>query len=154
MTGKTEEIKKWITSILNLPEEARIELIEKKTDGSNSLPVNTVINVQFNKERSRSFTISKPLNIITRSDISAIKNEIDRAAGQKHPILSRILRLFGLWTAFTGFYAVYGICPCCGLIGCPVGIGSAGIVSGVFALGVQNWKTFIVFIKSRFKIFI
>jgi len=36
--------------------------------------------------------------------------------------------------------------------GCPAGIGSAGIVGGLFALCAQNWKTFVAIFRRKEKI--
>jgi hypothetical protein len=61
------------------------------------------------------------------------------------------LREGGRWTAlkrhalwfltFFGIYASSSVCPCCGTPGCPVGIGGAAVVGGVFACLWQYGKS-------------
>jgi len=55
--------------------------------------------------------------------------------------VKKILRLLGWGLGVASLYAMFSVCPFCGRQGCPVGAGSAGLVGGVSALLMQNWKT-------------
>jgi hypothetical protein len=59
-----------------------------------------------------------------------------------------------LWfLAFFGIYASSSVCPFCGTPGCPVGIGGAAVVGGVFAClwqyGKSAWEKIREFITKR-----
>jgi hypothetical protein len=52
------------------------------------------------------------------------------------------LRRYILWfLAFFGIYASSSVCPFCGTPGCPVGVGGAAVVGGVFACLWQYGKS-------------
>gem|GEM_PF-802063 len=56
-----------------------------------------------------------------------------------------LLRFAGWWSIFAGALAVNSVCPICGTQGCPVGIGTTGIIAAFFA-GLKQWG--IVFFKK------
>jgi hypothetical protein len=64
---------------------------------------------------------------------------------RKRSVLGYVIRFFAWWFGFAGIYAMTTTCPCCGKVGCPVGAGGAGVVGGVMALGMQNWRKVGVF---------
>jgi hypothetical protein len=52
------------------------------------------------------------------------------------------LKRYVLWfLAFFGIYASSSLCPFCGTPGCPVGVGGAAVVGGVFACLWQYGKS-------------
>jgi hypothetical protein len=54
-----------------------------------------------------------------------------------------------LWVlAFTGIYASSSVCPFCGAAGCPVGIGGAALVGGLFATLGQMGRKFFPRLKA------
>ena len=71
----------------------------------------------------------------------------------------------GRWTAlkrsilwfltFFGIYASSSVCPFCGTPGCPVGVGGAAVVGGVFAClwqyGKSAWEKLREFIDKSFR---
>ncbi|HOP62773.1 MAG TPA: hypothetical protein PK358_05550 [Spirochaetota bacterium] len=48
------------------------------------------------------------------------------------------LRFAGWWSIFAGALAVNSVCPVCGSQGCPVGIGTTGIIAAFFA-ATKQW---------------
>jgi len=57
------------------------------------------------------------------------------------------LKRYILWfLAFFGIYASSSVCPFCGTPGCPVGVGGAALMGGVFAClwqyGKSAWEKF------------
>jgi hypothetical protein len=55
-------------------------------------------------------------------------------------IIKKILRFLGWWLGLSMLYAMFAVCPFCGRQGCPVGMGGAGLIGGVFALLLQESK--------------
>ena len=65
------------------------------------------------------------------------------------PVVGFLIRIIGWWLAFAGIYAMSAVCPCCGQVGCPVGASGAGLVGGVMAVGIQNWKKVFKTLKKN-----
>jgi len=66
------------------------------------------------------------------------------------------LKRWLLWfLAFFGIYASSSVCPFCGTPGCPVGVGGAALVGGVFAClwqyGRSAWEKLRGFIAKSFR---
>lgn len=66
------------------------------------------------------------------------------------------LKRWALWfLAFFGIYASSSVCPFCGTPGCPVGVGGAALVGGVFAAlwryGKSGWEKMRGFIAKIFR---
>lgn len=78
-----------------------------------------------------------------------MKERIQRYIAKIVTFRGRIFRFFGWWFAFLGLYSVSAACPFCGQVGCPVGVGSAGIVAGFFAILVQSWNALTIFVKRE-----
>ena len=66
-----------------------------------------------------------------------MKERIQRYIAKIVTFRGRLFRFFGWWFAFLGLYSVSAACPFCGQVGCPIGVGSAGIVAGFFAIDFQ-----------------
>jgi len=109
----------------------------------------TETTLTIGKNHRQKYTITKPVRDIGYNDIKVRKESIERNVVKKHPVLGRLLRFSGWWFGFSGLYAMFAVCPFCGQTGCPVGIGSAGLVGGFCALGMQNGKAFFQFIHSK-----
>jgi hypothetical protein len=58
----------------------------------------------------------------------------------RHPFFAWMVHYIKWWLAFTGLISATSICPFCGTPGCPVGVGFASAMGGVFALFTQSWK--------------
>ena len=78
--------------------------------------------------------------------------EID--SNKENPKLSlsgRLFRFLVSWLGFTGFYAMFSVCPSCRQQGCPVGLASASTVGAFLALCIQDWKRFVAYIKQKLR---
>jgi hypothetical protein len=64
--------------------------------------------------------------------------------------LGKIIRLLGLWLSFFGLFSISTTCPICGQPGCPVGVGSAGLLSGAMAVFLHSGKAFLAKFKTLF----
>ncbi len=56
----------------------------------------------------------------------------------KKLVASGALRFAGWWSIFAGALALYSVCPVCGTVGCPVGIGVTGVLAGLLA-AIKQW---------------
>jgi|GEM_PF-152330 len=65
-------------------------------------------------------------------------------------LVGQALRFLGWMTGIGGFVA-WSTCPFCGRPGCPVGAGTAGVIGGLFALCMTNWKRLIKLMKNALK---
>ncbi len=73
-------------------------------------------------------------------NINISQNKEKQKHNHRHSIKERLFLFFKWWLVFTGIYSVSSVCPFCGKVGCPVGLGSAGALGAFFALFMQNWK--------------
>jgi hypothetical protein len=53
-------------------------------------------------------------------------------------LTSGIIRFAGWWSIFAGALALNSVCPICGGVACPVGLGTTGIIAGLLA-GIKQW---------------
>jgi hypothetical protein len=149
------EIKQWISDIFNLSESSKISVRENRNISQpNNTPTITEINIIVNTKRSYSFNIEKPLSTITHDDIVLLENSLKKLAIKQHPFLAKFTRFFGWWFIFAGTFAAFSVCPVCGQVSCPVGVGTTGILAGIFALIKQNGRQFIYYIKEKIKLMI
>jgi len=145
---KINNIKTWIRLGFSLPNDTVIQV--RETGGEELSLRHTIIEIQFEQTKSQQFEIQHPLDQVSRRDIyKLVAKEID-AKSEKRSVMGRIIRFFAWWFGFTSLYAMFAVCPFCGQIGCPVGMGSAGFVGGFFALLMQDWKTMLGFFRTRF----
>ena len=81
-----------------------------------------------------------------------LTNEPELQEGGRWTALKRHVLWF---LAFFGIYASSSVCPFCGTPGCPVGVGGAAVVGGVFAClwqyGKSAWEKIRGFVVKRFR---
>jgi hypothetical protein len=69
--------------------------------------------------------------------VSAVGNPAGASPAEPQPEAAPCLGPLKRWLlwflAFFGIYASSSVCPFCGALGCPVGIGGAAVVAAVFA---------------------
>ncbi|HQO03050.1 MAG TPA: hypothetical protein PLI62_12335 [Spirochaetota bacterium] len=53
-------------------------------------------------------------------------------------LTSGVIRFAGWWSIFAGALALNSVCPICGGVACPVGLGTTGIIAGLLA-GIKQW---------------
>lgn len=51
---------------------------------------------------------------------------------------SGVIRFAGWWSIFAGALALNSVCPICGGVACPVGLGTTDIIAGLLA-GIKQW---------------
>jgi hypothetical protein len=71
---------------------------------------------------------------VTASDRAPAAPEVKRSRRWNQVVFQMV----SLWGAFTGLLAVTTPCPCCGRIGCPVGLGLFAAAGGVLAFCVRG----------------
>jgi len=146
-------IKNWVLKIFNLPEHTIVNIDENKISSLTSETKNftkiTKITIVINKKKSYSYIIKKPIYLINYDDILFLKNSIKKHALDKYPFLSRFIRFFGWWFIFAGTLTTFSVCPFCGQVNCPVGVGSTGILAGFFALLKQYGRQVYDHIKQK-----
>ena len=56
--------------------------------------------------------------------------------------LTMIPQILGYGVGFTGLFAASTVCPCCGQVGCAVGIGTMGLMGGLVAtvMSCLRWQ--------------
>lgn len=143
----------WSKKVFYLPDSAGINVFEENyIDEEGVLKIKTCISVKTTHRKPGIYTILKPLYDITFEDIEFLKKSMENYLSSKHPLRSKIYKFLGWWFIFAGGITVFSICPVCGQMGCPVGIGTTGILAGIFALIKTNGKNFFVYIKSIFRL--
>lgn len=140
-----QRVDRWMKALLHLPPDAEIDLHEFRFNRKKSASMHTSIIIHLAEKRPFTVTIRKPVDQISQKDIKRLRLLF---RWRKYPILARILRFFGWWFAFAGVYAMAGVCPFCGQVGCPVGATGAGVVGGLMAVFMQNWRGFIRRLKD------
>lgn len=152
MKSKTEkkinDIKIWLRLGFSLPEDA--EVFIQESDGEETDNRLTKIEIEFSHGEPQQFEIPKPLDRVSRRDIYKLVAKKMDEKGEKRSVMGKVIRFFAWWFGFSSLYAMFAVCPFCGQIGCPVGMGSVGFVGGFFALLMQDWKSMVGFFRTRF----
>ncbi len=145
----------WIKEVFKLSEETKIDIFETQNSHKDHIHFQTTITIQNQEDNPISYIIKKPLQGIEKKDIQLLKRKATVEKGKLHPIFGPVFRFIAWWFAFTGLYSMFAVCPFCGNAGCVVGVGSAGVVGGFFALMLQYGKTIVSYIKNfSLKIFL
>jgi hypothetical protein len=102
----------------------------------------TDICVECFGEPARRWSIAVAPHAISEKDLHAIRKYMNRPVRRWPTALILIPQLFGWGVGFTGLYAASTICPCCGQVGCALGIGTMGIVGGLTAtvMSCCRWR--------------
>ncbi|MBN2040473.1 MAG: hypothetical protein JW864_10545 [Spirochaetes bacterium] len=146
------QIEVWSREVFALPETAEISVSEdERGDEDGTSVTGTQISIRLYKRTPSEYTIQKPASEIIREDIEFLKDSIENYLKAKHPLRSKIYKFLGWWFIFAGGITVFSVCPICGQMGCPVGIGTTGILAGMLALIKTGGRNFFAGIKSYFK---
>jgi hypothetical protein len=144
--GPKNKIEGWMRDIFPLSETDRCEIAEAICHDDAS-SIQTQITIIRDENVIHSYTVEKPVTLIKKRDVVRLK--LLEAGNRNRSIWGFILRFFAWWFAFAGIYSMAGVCPCCGQMGCPVGASGAGVLGGIGALCMQNWKHFIYHMKNK-----
>ncbi len=152
---KTTELEKMIREVLSVPFFIPVNITERSALCEEDLSVNsnheiyTDIRISEGKASSL-FTLEKPASEITGDDILHLKELVEDGLSGSGFFRNSIAKLFGWWVIFAGSLTLFSVCPICGSVGCPVGIGITGIFAGVLALVKQYGRYVVSTIRSRF----
>ena len=72
--------------------------------------------------------------------------------GVRGTLLRTFLRFSGIWLVVALLFGSTSVCPFCGQAGCPVGIGSAGVLGGIAAFALQGRKLVVGFFRKIFRL--
>ncbi|MFZ5517196.1 MAG: hypothetical protein ACOY90_11195 [Candidatus Zhuqueibacterota bacterium] len=145
---KIENIKTWIRLGFSLPNHAEIKV--RESDGAAVADRKTIIEILLDHGDPRQFEIDVPLESVSRRHVYKLIEQEVETRGEKRSVMGKVIRFFAWWFGFSSLYATFAVCPFCGQLGCPVGMGSAGFVGGFFALLMQDWKNMIGYLRTRF----
>ena len=136
-TISEKDIESWIRDIFQLSKEDSVEVDEVNAwdDSSSS---QTRIAIFRGDKQNLSFTVKKTLSVVKKKDIRRLW--ILERGIRSRSIWGFLFRFAAWWFAFAGIYSMAAVCPCCGQVGCPVGASGAGVLGGILALCMQNWK--------------
>ena len=146
---QTEKIINWCREEFSLPDYITIDVLETKTD-DNAAHHKTDIIFKPGAGNPVTYSILKSIPEINREDIVFLKESLQNYAEKKYPLRSKLYKFFGWWAIFASAITAFSVCPVCGQTGCPVGIGTAGILAGFLSLLKMNTKNFITFMKNIF----
>lgn len=143
------QVESLFRQVFALPDSAFIELSEEDyTDKQDSLNKQTNFTIRLNNNIPKVYIILKPVSEICFEDIVFLKKSLERYSFKNHPLRAKIYRFFGWWFIFAGGITFFSVCPVCGQTGCPVGVGTTGILAGILSLFKMKLKDYIIFIKN------
>ncbi|HPQ55103.1 MAG TPA: hypothetical protein PK253_17770 [Spirochaetota bacterium] len=152
MIEETEHtrIAAWVRDVFRLPETTTV-LVTGDNVSCDDAAVEpaTLLTIKIDAARSYEYSIMKSAASVCYDDILLLKKSAQKFAIENHPFLSKLLRYFGWWFIFAGALTTFSICPVCGQVGCPVGIGTTGIIAGFFTVLKQNGKEWARSVKQR-----
>lgn len=147
-----ENLKKLFIETFHLPNDVNI-FIEEKYTISNDSKLMTEVIIKTNSNNIFDYSFDKKASEITKDDILQLKESLKKLAYKNHPILARMSRLFGWWLIFASSITMFSVCPHCGQVGCPIGIGTTGILAGFLAFFKMYLKDIIFAIKLQLSSF-
>ena len=138
-------IDSWVKEIFKLPKKIRITVEKNVIDSTDSTSINLFIGEKFLSE----YIIKKLSSEITKDDIIRLKSEVEKFAYSSHPAFAKLFRFAGWWVIFAGSLTMLSVCPICGVMGCPIGVGITGILAGFLAFLKQYLKDIILSVKIK-----
>ncbi|MBN2401687.1 MAG: hypothetical protein JXN64_04750 [Spirochaetes bacterium] len=151
-SGLNIHLENWLREVFELPASAFIEIAEEDyTDKEGSLNQKTDFKIQVNNKKFNTYTILKPTSQICFDDIIFLKQSFDSYVSKYFSMRSKIYKFFGWWFIFAGGITIFSVCPICGQTGCPVGVGTTGILAGILSLVKISGKNCINYLKISFK---
>jgi len=126
--------------IFRIPKKLKIEI-------NSEIKNSTEITLSARNKIISSYILHKNITQITDKDIIELKKATKDTILKKYPVLGKLFNIFGWWFIFTGSYTLLNVCPCCGQVGCPVGIGVISVYAGIMAL----LKTLFIVIVDKIK---
>ena len=140
-------IIKQVREVFKLPRGCTIDVNEAACNEDNNDKATEIV-IWIGKNKTIRYIINKHVQSITDKDIDELYSEVKISAFDKYPFLSKFTKLFGWWVIFAGSFSLFSICPVCGQVGCPVGVGITGILAGVLAVLKLYLKDFWISLIS------
>jgi len=123
--------------VFHLPASAGVEVAAISGEGQTHGAMKTGVTVNH-LGRTSLYTLPGAPGELDRDDVTRFKDSMVAEVVKKNPLAGRLLKFLGWWSIFAGSFVVFGVCPICGAVGCPVGIGVTGILAGALA-GVKEF---------------
>lgn len=142
-----QNVRSWIVEIFSIPKCLSIDVYQNETE-KKDVCTDIVINIDSNNN-SR-YTIHKKISEITKDDILLLKDSVIDYAANEYSFLARLPGFFGWWIIFAGSFSLFSVCPVCGNIGCPMGIGITGLLAAFLAFLKQFLKYYLLNLKKNF----
>lgn len=153
-----EKIENYIREILSVPPYVPVNVTEngsvhRSNCDSELLETESSLSTRITVSEGKTasvFTLEKPLSEINREDILSLKEALDDEVSGSSFLKRGLVRLFGWWVIFAGSLTLFSVCPVCGNMGCPVGLGITGIVAGMLAFFKQYGRYLLSRISGIF----
>jgi hypothetical protein len=105
----------------------------------------TEIRVNCDDGNVRRWTVRALPQSVSDRDLRPIRRFLTRPQRRLSGWLMLAPQLLGWSVGLTGFFAASTICPCCGQVGCALGVGTMGIMGGLTA-------SILAFVRRRRKV--
>jgi len=146
----TINCEKYIRKLFSVPQNSAI-IFEELNITKNNDPSGIECHIKIQKGKKYStFIIKKPLEAITYEDVDLLYQSFINYAVGNRPFKKTLLKFFGWWIIFGGTLTAFSVCPICGQLGCPIGIGTTGLLAGFLALVKQYSNDFFYLLKNLF----
>jgi hypothetical protein len=122
-TRLSPSVQQLMLEALRSPRQAKVT-IAPTSDGAH-----TEIRLDCADGTAQQWTFAVAPHAITDKDIRPVRRFLRRPAGRWSAALTTALQFVGWSVGLTGLFAASTACPCCGQVGCPLGIGTMGILS-------------------------
>ncbi len=133
---------------LGIPKRAEVEVHSHLCEGNNV----TEVRVTGGNAGSIQFNIPLQAEAVTEDDVDAACEAFLGGEGSSLPgIYRRLMRLGGWWVIFAGSLTVFSVCPVCGQVGCPAGVGLYAVLSVILACAKEYLKDFMRAFSSVFR---
>lgn len=123
----SQTLRRLMLDAVRSPRRATITVSQSATG------INTNICVDCPGESARRWSLAVAPHAVSERDIRPIRKFMNRPARRWPAALLLIPQFLGWGVGFTGLYAASTVCPCCGQVGCALGIGTMGIMGGLTA---------------------
>ncbi len=143
-SGLNRDLENRFCEVFVLPDSDLLRVSEEEyRDEEGRLNKRTNFNIKIKNKNFYKYSIQKSASEIGIDDINCLKESIESYLSKNYPIRSRVYKFFGWWFIFAGAITVFSVCPICGQTGCPVGVGTTGIIAGLLSLIKTGGKNHI-----------
>jgi hypothetical protein len=123
----SESLRRLMLEAIRSPRRAGIT-IAPTADG-----LGTEVRLKCDDGGVRRWSLRTSPQYVSERDVRPIRRFLAQPAGRLSGRLMLIPQLLGWGVGLTGLFAASTICPCCGQVGCVLGVGTMGIMGGLTA---------------------